>query len=132
MKQPVSTPDAPEAIGPYTQAIRAGDFLFLSGQIPLDPVSGQMIDGDVEAQAERVLANAEAVLREAGLEFADVVKTTIFLASMNDFARVNAVYARSFQADPPARSTVEVSRLPKDAKVEMEFVAFRGATGGGA
>jgi 2-iminobutanoate/2-iminopropanoate deaminase len=123
MRSAIRTPQAPAAIGPYSQAIRSGDLLFTSGQIPLDPVTGQMIEGDVTAQARRVMANLAAVLAEAGASFADVVKTTIFLVDMNDFAAVNAVYAEHWSGAPPARSTVAVARLPKDSRVEIEMIA---------
>lgn len=126
--QAIRSSAAPAPVGPYSQAVAAGDFVFLSGQIPLDPISGQLVVGSIEEQAERVMANHAAVLAEAGLRFADVVKTTIFLVDMNDFARVNAVYAKFFQGSPPARSTVQVSRLPKDVAVEIEMVAYRGRT----
>jgi 2-iminobutanoate/2-iminopropanoate deaminase len=129
MKSPVSSSGAPAAIGPYSQAVRSGDFLYASGQVALDPATGAMVEGGVEAQTERVLANIAAVLDAAGLGFADVVKTTVFLKDMNDFAQVNALYAKSFAPEgvdgvvAPARSTVEVSRLPKDALVEIEVIA---------
>jgi len=122
----IATKDAPAAIGPYSQAIRCGDLLFTSGQIPLDPTSGQMISGGIAEQTERVLANLEAVLAAAGASFATVVKTTVFLKNMSDFAAMNEVYARSFGADgapAPARSTVQVAALPKDALVEIDCIA---------
>ncbi|MBI2943691.1 MAG: RidA family protein [Candidatus Wallbacteria bacterium] len=118
--------DAPAPVGPYSQAVEAGDFVFLAGQIPLDPATGQLIDGTIEEQTERVMANLRAVLAAAGLGFGSVVKTTIFLESMEDFARVNAVYGKYFSECPPARSTVEVSHLPKGAAVEIDLVAYRG------
>lgn|SRR5690606_34731588 len=124
----VRTAEAPAAIGPYSQAIvvPVGDkrMVFCSGQIALDPATGAMIEGDVEAQTRRALDNLGAVLAAAGASFADVVKTTIFLASMNDFATVNAVYAERFVHDPPARSTVEAAKLPKGALVEIEAIAI--------
>jgi 2-iminobutanoate/2-iminopropanoate deaminase len=123
VRQPIASSDAPQAIGPYSQAIRAGNLLFLSGQIPLNPASGAIVDGDIAAQTERVLENISAVLTAAGASFANVVRTTVFLADMNDFAAMNAVYARYVVAPPPARSTVQVSRLPKDALVEIDVVA---------
>src|SRR5947208_15352987 len=113
MKQAISSPDAPQAIGPYSQAIRAGQFLFLSGQIPLDPKSGQLVDGDIAAQTRRVMDNLAAVLKAAGLSLGDVVRTTIFLADMNDFAKVNEVYAGYFPASAgpaPSRATVQVAQ----------------------
>jgi len=123
VKQAVSSPDAPKAIGPYSQAIRAGRLLFLSGQIPLDPVSGQMIDGDITAQTRRVMENLGAVLKAAGLSFDAVVRTTIFLADMNDFAKVNEVYGTYFGAPAPARATVQVAQLPRGARVEIDAIA---------
>ena len=125
-KQAISTSHAPAAIGPYSQAVRSGDLIFLSGQVGFDPVTGNVVDGGVEAQTERVLANIGAVLAAAGLGFADVVKTTVFLKHMGAFAAINAIYARSCAPAgvvPPARSTVEVARLPKDALVEIEVIA---------
>jgi len=121
----VSTADAPGAIGPYSQAIAAGELLFCSGQIPLDPSSGRIIEGDVEAQTRRALDNLVAVLRAGGSSPEQVVKTTIFLADMDDFAKVNAVYGEYFSAEPPARSTVQVARLPRDVRVEIEAIALR-------
>jgi 2-iminobutanoate/2-iminopropanoate deaminase len=126
VKKPFSTNKAPAAIGPYSQAIRAQGFLFLSGQVALEPESGQLVTGDVRAQTERVLKNLQAVLEAAGLSLASVVKTTVFLADMNDFAAMNEVYGRFFAEDAPARATVEASRLPKDARVEIEAIALAG------
>jgi 2-iminobutanoate/2-iminopropanoate deaminase len=123
MKQPISSPDAPKAIGPYTQAIRTGQLLFASGQIPTDPATGAIVDGDVAAQTRRVFDNLGAVLKAANLSFADVVKTTVFLADMNDFAAVNEVYGKYFAEPYPARATVQVARLPKDARVEIDLIA---------
>lgn len=123
MKQPFSSSDAPKAIGPYSQAVRAGDLLFLSGQVPLDPATGQMVEGDIAAQTRRVMDNLAAVLKSAGLSFADVARTTIFLADMNDFAKVNEVYGTYFSEPYPARATVQVARLPKDARVEIDAIA---------
>jgi len=116
---------APKAIGPYSQAVQvqAGTLTFLSGQIPLDPATGQMVDGDAVAQTERVMENLKAVLAAGGLTFAHVVRCTIFLQDMNDFARVNEVYARSFPSNPPARATVQVAALPRGAKVEIDAIA---------
>jgi 2-iminobutanoate/2-iminopropanoate deaminase len=123
LKTPFSTEAAPKAIGPYSQAIRIGDLLFLSGQIPLDPATGQMIEGDVTAQTRRVMENLAAVLKSAGLSFENVARTTIYLADLNDFARVNEVYG-SYLVEPfPARATVQVARLPRDARVEIDAVA---------
>jgi 2-iminobutanoate/2-iminopropanoate deaminase len=124
LKKPISTTAAPAAIGPYTQAIQAGGFLFLSGQIPLDPASGQIVEGDIEAQTERVIQNLTAVLAAAGAGLDSVVKTTVFLKDMNDFARMNAVYAKHFLAPAPARSTVEAARLPRDVRVEIDVIAL--------
>jgi 2-iminobutanoate/2-iminopropanoate deaminase len=122
----VSTPKAPQAIGPYSQAIAAGNLVFTSGQIPLDPTTQQMVQGDVRAQAERVMENLGAVLAAAGSSFAQVVKATIFLADLADFAVVNEVYGKRFPSAPPARSTVQVAALPKGARVEIELIALRG------
>jgi 2-iminobutanoate/2-iminopropanoate deaminase len=124
MKHAVSSPDAPAAIGPYSPAIRAGQLLFISGQVPIDPATGQMIEGDVGVQTRRVLDNVGALLLAADRSFADVVRTTIFLADMNDFAAVNAIYAQYFSEPYPARATVQVARLPKDARVEIDVIAF--------
>ncbi len=121
----VSTPDAPKAIGPYSQAVRTGQLVFLSGQIPLDPVSGELVGGsDVEAQAGQVMKNLGAVLSAAGARFEDVVKTTIFPTDLGDFARVNQVYGAYFEGVArPARATVQVAALPRGAKVEIEAIA---------
>jgi len=124
-RQAISTGGAPGAIGPYSQAIRSGDMVFCSGQLGIEPVSGELVEG-VEAQAERALRNLQSVLDAAGLGFDDVVKTTIFLADIGDFAAVNAVYARFMPDPPPARSTVQVAALPKGGLVEIEAIA-RGA-----
>lgn len=121
----IHTTAAPQAIGPYSQAVTAGPYVFTSGQIGLDPASGRIVDGDVSAQTRQVMANLAAVLAAAELTFADVVKTTIFLADMNDFAAVNAVYAESFVSAPPARSTVAAAGLPRGALVEIETIALR-------
>jgi 2-iminobutanoate/2-iminopropanoate deaminase len=124
----VSTADAPAAIGPYSQAVRAGGFVFCSGQIPLDPKTGSMVGGDdVEAQTRQVMMNLKAVLQAAGADFGKVVKTTIFLTDLNDFVRVNGVYASFFEGvEPPARATVQVAALPRGAKVEIEATAIMG------
>ncbi len=127
-RKQVSTPDGPAAIGPYSQAIAAGPWVFTSGQIALDPATGAMVTGGVEAETEQVLRNLVAVLAAAGCSPADVVKTTIFLADMGTFSAVNALYGRVFEgagAAPPARSTVQVARLPRDAQVEIEAIALR-------
>jgi 2-iminobutanoate/2-iminopropanoate deaminase len=123
VKQAISSPNAPRAIGPYSPAIRTGELLFVSGQIPLDPASGQMIDGDIAAQTRRVLDNVAALLAAGGLTFAHVVRTTIFLLDMDDFATVNAVYGTYVSEPAPARATVQVARLPKDARVEIDVIA---------
>jgi 2-iminobutanoate/2-iminopropanoate deaminase len=119
----VQTDRAPAAIGPYSQAIIANGFLFTAGQIALDPASGQIVPGDVVAQAERVLANLKAILDEAGVSWSDVVKTTVYLHDMNDFPRVNEVYARALGSARPARSTVQVSALPRGVLVEIDAIA---------
>jgi 2-iminobutanoate/2-iminopropanoate deaminase len=123
-KETVLTQNAPAPIGPYAQAVKAGGFLFCSGQIPLDPKSGQIVgEGDVKAQAKQVMENVAAVLKEAGVSFDHVAKTTIFLKSMGDFPVVNEVYGSYFKGEFPARSTIEVARLPKDVLVEIEVLA---------
>src|ERR1700743_1009782 len=125
-KKAVSTKSAPAAIGPYSQAVRIGDFLYTSGQAGLDPVTGAWVEGGIETQTTRVLENLKAVLEAAGTDFAHVVKTTVFLKNMGDFAAMNAIYGTYFAPEgvvAPARSTVEVARLPKDALVEIEVVA---------
>ena len=126
MRDIVSTTNAPAAIGPYSQAVGIGGLLFTSGQIPLRP-DGSLVEGDIEAQTRQVLANLAAVLEAGGSSLDQVVKCTVFLADMNDFAAVNAVYAESFSSEPPARSAVEVARLPRDVMVEIEAVALRSA-----
>ena len=124
-RQAISTNGAPGAVGPYSQAIASSGLLFCSGQLGLDPVSGALVEGGVEAQAERALRNLEAVLDAAGLSFNDVVKTTIFLADIDDFAAVNAIYARHMPDPPPARSTFAVGALPKGGRIEIEAIAIR-------
>lgn len=124
----IATTAAPAAIGPYSQAIRAGHWVFTSGQIPLDPTTGQMVSGDIAAETRQVLDNLAAVLAASGVGFDAVVKTTIYLTDLADFAAVNAVYAERFPAAPPARSTVQVARLPKDARVEIDMIAIGGAS----
>ena len=124
MIEPVATDRGPKAIGPYSQAIRANGMVFLSGQIPLDPKTQQLVEGDVAVQTERVLQNLKGVVEAAGSSLQHVVKTTVFLADMNDFAAMNEVYARYFVNHPPARSTVEVSRLPKNARIEIDLIAL--------
>jgi 2-iminobutanoate/2-iminopropanoate deaminase len=123
MKQVIATVGAPAAIGPYSQAVVSNGLAFLSGQIPLDPATGQMIDGGIEEQTARVLDNLTAVLEACGSSLADVVKTTVYLKDMGEFAAMNAIYARYFADKPPARATVEAARLPKDVRVEIDCIA---------
>ena len=123
MRQAISTEAAPKAIGPYSQAIRAGSLLFVSGQIPLDPATGAMVDGDVAAQTHRVFANLKAILEAAGASLDNVVRSTVYLADMNDFAVVNGVYGTYFSSPAPARATVQAARLPTDARVEIDVIA---------
>lgn len=123
-KTVVMAPGAAPAIGPYSPALRVGNLLFLSGQIPLDPATGQLVDGDISAQTTRVLQNMGELLTAGGAGFANVVRTTIFLADMNDFATVNAIYASFFSEPYPARATVQVARLPKDVRVEIDAIAM--------
>jgi 2-iminobutanoate/2-iminopropanoate deaminase len=123
MNDIIETDRGPKPIGPYSQAVRANQFLFLSGQTPLDPKSGEMVGVDVRQQTERVLENIKGVLEAAGAKLHHVVKTTVFLKDMNDFVAMNEVYGRYFSSAPPARSTVQVARLPKDALVEIEVIA---------
>jgi len=122
-KSVVATNDAPQAIGPYSQGIRLGNLVFTAGQIPLDPATGKLVEGDISVQAERVMKNVAAVLAAAGSSLDQVVKTTCFLANLDDFATFNEVYGRSFTEMPPARSTVQVARLPAGALVEVECIA---------
>ncbi len=123
--KPVTTSNAPAAIGPYSQAIDAGDFVFLSGQVPIDPKTGELVEGDIAVQTDRVLENLGAVLAAAGLSFANVVKTTIYLVDLGDFQVVNQTYAKRFSNAPPARATVQVAALPKGARVEIDAIAKR-------
>ncbi len=125
MKKIISTTAAPAAVGPYSQAVKAGNFIFTSGQLPMDPATGSFVEGGVEQQAEQVLKNVKAVLEAAGYSMADVIKATVFATSMGDFAAVNGVYAKFFDKEPPARSFVEVSALPRAALVEIEVVAWK-------
>ena len=122
-KHAISSPNAPQAIGPYSPAIRAGQLLFVSGQVPIDPATGNMIEGGIADQTRRVLDNVGALLLAAGRSFGDVVRTTVFLADMNDFAAMNEVYGQYFAEPYPARATVQVARLPKDARVEIDVIA---------
>ena len=124
MREVIATNDAPKAIGPYSQAIKANGFVFISGQIPLDPATQQLIEGDVAAQTERVLQNLSGILKAAGSSLEQVVKCGVFLKSMSDFAAMNEVYGRFFTQAQPARSTVEVARLPKDVLVEIDIIAI--------
>src|SRR5437764_1977212 len=126
MKKIISTNKAPAAIGPYSQAVRSGRFLFCSGQIPLDPKSGQIVTGDIATQTRRVLDNIASILRAEGMTFDSIVKTTIFLTNLDDFQTVNETYSSYFKQAPPARSTVQVSALPKGANVEIEAIAVAG------
>ncbi|MDW5562605.1 MAG: RidA family protein [Methanomassiliicoccus sp.] len=125
MKRTIATDQAPRAIGPYSQAVRAGELVFCSGQLGMDPGSGQLVGPDAGKQAEQCLMNLQAVLEAAGFGLEDVVKTTVFLTDMNDFGEVNAAYGLVFTVDPPARSAVAVAALPKGAKVEIEAIACR-------
>lgn len=122
-RQAISAPGAPGAIGPYSPAIRAGNLLFVSGQIPLDPASGTLVAGDIAAQTDRVMRNVAALLEAAGASFAHVVRTTVYLVDLNEFAGMNEVYGRYVVDPPPARATVQVARLPRDVKVEIDAIA---------
>lgn len=124
MKEVISTSDGPKAIGPYSQAIRANGFVFVSGQVSFDPVTNTLVLGDVGAQTERVLQNLSGILKAAGSSLERVVRATVFLKNMNDFTTMNEVYAKHFPSQPPARSTVEVARLPKDVLVEIDVIAL--------
>jgi 2-iminobutanoate/2-iminopropanoate deaminase len=123
MRQLVTAPDAPKAMGAYSPAIKAGNLLFISGQIPVDPTTGDLIQGDIAAQADQVMRNLTALLRAAGASFTNVVRTTVYLADMNDFAGMNEVYSRYIVDPPPARATVQVARLPRDVKIEIDAIA---------
>jgi 2-iminobutanoate/2-iminopropanoate deaminase len=123
MRLSVSTPSAPAAIGPYSQGIKAGNLLFVSGQIPIDPATGVVVDGDISTQTRRVFQNLKAILTAAGTSFDAVVRTTVYLSDINDFAAMNEVYGTFFSAPAPARSTVQVARLPRDARVEIDVIA---------
>jgi 2-iminobutanoate/2-iminopropanoate deaminase len=125
VREIVATEAAPQAIGPYSQAIQIGDFVFTSGQIPIDPKTGVFVEGGIAEQAEQVLRNLAEVLRAAGTSLEAVVKTTVYLADMDDFAAMNEVYGRYFSNEPPARSTVQAARLPRDARVEIDVIAVR-------
>ena len=123
----IKTVDAPQAIGPYSQAVEAGGFVYVSGQIPIDPKTGNVVQADIKGQTKQVMDNARAILFAAGCTMARVVKVTIYIKNMNDFASVNEVYGGYFPVEPPARATVEVSRLPKDVSIEMDFIAYKSA-----
>ncbi|HEV2961424.1 MAG TPA: RidA family protein [Candidatus Angelobacter sp.] len=123
-REPISTPNAPKAIGPYSQAIKANGFLFISGQVCFDPESGNLISGGIDKQTEQVMKNVSAILQAAGSGWDKVVKTTVFLKNMSEFGQMNEVYGRFLQGAPPARSTVEVARLPRDVSVEIEVIAL--------
>jgi len=125
-REAVSTESAPKAIGPYSQAVRAGGLLFVSGQVPLDPATGQIVSGDIAAQTHQVFRNIGEILAAGGASFDHVVRTTVFLADMNDFAAMNDVYGTYFAAPAPARATVQVSRLPRDARIEIDVIAYVG------
>jgi 2-iminobutanoate/2-iminopropanoate deaminase len=126
IKKIIKSGNAPAAIGPYSQGVDAGGFIFISGQIPIDPGTGNVVQVDIKAQTRQVMENARAILSAAGCGMSQVVKATIYLKNMSDFAAVNEVYGGYFPSDPPARATVEVSRLPKDSAIEMDFVAWKG------
>ncbi|PWT81334.1 MAG: hypothetical protein C5B57_10675 [Blastocatellia bacterium] len=123
MKQAISSPNAPKAMGAYAPAIRSGNLLFVSGQIPIDPATGNLVEGDISRQARRVLDNLKAIVEAADLTLSDVVRTTVFLADMNDFAAMNQIYGGYFSDPFPARSTVQVSRLPRDVRIEIDAIA---------
>ena len=123
MRKMIATEAAPQAIGPYSQAVRIGEFIFTSGQIPIDPKTGVFVEGGIAEQTDQVLRNLAEVLRAAGTSLKEVVKTTVFLADMNDFAAMNEVYGRYFSSEPPARSTVQAARLPREARVEIDVIA---------
>jgi 2-iminobutanoate/2-iminopropanoate deaminase len=124
VKETISTENAPGAIGPYSQAVKAGNMVFCSGQIPIDPKTGEFVSEDIAEQTEQVIKNLAAVLEAAGTNLNNVVKTTVFLADMNDFATMNEVYAKHFSENKPARATVQAARLPRDARVEIEVIAL--------
>ncbi|NUN05749.1 MAG: RidA family protein [Bdellovibrio sp.] len=125
MKKVIHTDNAPKAVGPYSQAVQMGDFLFCSGQISIDPKTNEVFTGDIKTQTEMVMKNIEAVLSASNMNFGNIIKTTIFITNMSDFATVNEVYAKSFKEAPPARSTVAVAGLPKGVNVEIEVIAHR-------
>lgn len=124
MKEVIFTDNAPKAIGPYSQAIKVGNFVFISGQIPIDPKTGNLVEGDIKEQTKRVIENIKAIIESIGGSLENIVKTTVFLKSLEEFSQMNEVYAEYFKDKPPARSTVEVSRLPKDVRIEIEAIAI--------
>ncbi|HEV2305962.1 MAG TPA: RidA family protein [Candidatus Acidoferrales bacterium] len=124
MKEVIATPHGPKAIGPYSQAIRASGLIFISGQVAFDPATSQLVEGDIAAQTDRVIQNLKAIVEAAGSSLDKAVKTTVFLKDMGEFAKMNEVYARYFPSAPPARSTVEVARLPRDVRVEIDLIAL--------
>ena len=126
MKQAISSPFAPTPVGPYSAALRSTNLLFVSGQVPIDPATGELVRGDIQAQTERVIRNIEAILQAASVSLRHVVRTTVYLADMDDFAQMNEAYGRFFTAPAPARATVQVSRLPKDARIEIDAIALAG------
>lgn len=130
MKEIITTSDAPKAIGPYSQAVRLNGLVFFSGQIPLDPLTGELVHGTIQMQTERVLENLKAVVHAAGLTMQHVVKTTVFLKNLSDFGAMNEVYAKYFGTNSPARSTVEVARLPRDVHIEVDAIAMDGSVTG--
>jgi 2-iminobutanoate/2-iminopropanoate deaminase len=126
VREIIATADAPKAIGPYSQAVKAGGMVFISGQIPIDPKTGMVVQADIKTQTKLVMENVKAIITAAGCAMSDIVKATIYLKNMSDFAAVNEIYGNYFPVDPPARATVEVSRLPKDVAVEIDFIACKG------
>jgi 2-iminobutanoate/2-iminopropanoate deaminase len=124
--EPISTPSAPAALGPYSQAIRAGQFLFVSGQVPIDPATGHLVTGTIADQARRALQNVGEILKAGGSSFSQVVRTSVYLADLADFPAMNEVYATFFTAPQPARSTIQASKLPKDARIEIDVIAYLG------
>jgi 2-iminobutanoate/2-iminopropanoate deaminase len=125
-KKIIKTDDAPQAIGPYSQAVEAGGFVYISGQIPIDPKTGNPVQGGIKDQTRQIMENAEAILKAAGCVMSQVVKATLYLQNMADFAAMNEIYGGYFPSDPPARATVQVSRLPKEVAIEIDFVAWKG------
>ncbi|MEL7568540.1 MAG: RidA family protein [Dehalobacterium sp.] len=126
MKRTINSKKAPQAIGPYSQAVQTGQLLYVSGQLPVDAATGQLVQSNIEAETKQVLENIKAIIEEAGAKMADIVKTTIFIKDMNDFQRVNEAYQDYFQTEPPARVCIEVSKLPKDANIEIDAIAYIG------